>query len=487
MENQKGLAGKAAILPYLYLALPFLIWVLGWVRLELALPATVLVCLALWKIWQDPPAIWLPEWNRGTLVRMAFAAGIILLWLYFSGIGEFTFQNPDHAYRNAIFRLLAENPWPVISWNPTATLPEPAAFTYYIAFWLPGALVAKVLGIGAGNGVNFLWAFLGLFLTFMLISAWRRKLSLWPLLLLLFFSGGDLLGLLLKGGIWENIAMHLEWWGWPYQYSSFTTQLFWVFNQAIPVWVGTLLVLLQKNARHLLLIPSLVMLSSTLPFLGLLPFAAYMAWPALKEGRFREIFSLENLGAGMAVALLSYLYLRDNNAAQLFTTTNREFTDLWTFAASLSLFLLLEAGLFLLLNLWEQRKNPLFWLTGTLLILIPLFKLGSYGDFAMRVSIPALLVLFLLTQDTLGKAWKKKDKKVLVGLFLLLAVGIPTPLAEISRSLAGTWKAWRGHEAQALEPVDLMNTPGDNFWGDLEGNLFFTWLARDAEPPGSGG
>ena len=105
----------------------------------------------------------------------------------------------------------------------------------------------------------------------------------------------------------------------------------------------------------------------------------------------------------------------------------------------------------------------------------------------MRVSIPALLVLFLLTQDTLGMAWEKKDKKVLVGLFLLLAVGIPTPLAEISRSLAGTWKAWRGHEAQALEPVDLMNTPGDNFWGDLEGNLFFTWLARDAEPPGSGG
>ena len=29
MENQKGLAGKAAILPYLYLAIPFLIWVLG--------------------------------------------------------------------------------------------------------------------------------------------------------------------------------------------------------------------------------------------------------------------------------------------------------------------------------------------------------------------------------------------------------------------------------------------------------------------------
>ena len=71
MENQKGLAGKAAILPYLYLALPFLIWVLGWVRLELALPATVLVCLALWKIWQDPPAVWLPEWNRSTLARMA--------------------------------------------------------------------------------------------------------------------------------------------------------------------------------------------------------------------------------------------------------------------------------------------------------------------------------------------------------------------------------------------------------------------------------
>lgn len=44
--------------------------------------------------------------------------------------------------------------------------------------------------------------------------------------------------------------MHIEWWS-GFQFSSFTTQLFGGFNQAIYAWVLTLLIMRQKSNRYI--------------------------------------------------------------------------------------------------------------------------------------------------------------------------------------------------------------------------------------------
>lgn len=433
--------------------------------------------------------------------RQTHVAIILLIgaWVLLSGIGGYVFQNPDHATRNTIFNMLVQMDWPIYNLTPTATLPNPVALVYYIGFWLPAAIVGKIFGLGAGYFAQYLWAMVGLYLLYRLIANYLKTNAIWPLLLLIFFSGLDILGTILVGqGNTITPTSHLEWWNWPFQYSSITTDLFWVFNQAIPIWLIAMLIYTQKDNRNIFLLLSLSMLTSTLPFLGLIPIALMLVftrkveekmseteenkwsvwfksklWPFLKQ-----TITYQNTVAAGTVALVSWLYLKDNNAAQLFSTTNHEFTTLWNFIKSLALFLSIEVLPYGVLLFRYQRKNKLYWTILVLLTIIPVFKIGLHGDFAMRASIPALFFLYLLTAETLQKAWEKKDRITLILLMGVIAIGAATPLMEINRTLYETYSRWRNGKEITAGTIDLTTTPADNFWGDLEGNYFFQYLAK---------
>ena len=75
----------------------------------------------------------------------------------------------------------------------------------------------------------------------------------------------DVIGLLIRNTGFSN---HIEPWNIYYQFSSQTTQLFWVFNQAIPVWVGTLLFLQTDHIKFDVFIGALLILFSPLPIFG---------------------------------------------------------------------------------------------------------------------------------------------------------------------------------------------------------------------------
>ena len=69
------------------------------------------------------------------------------------------------------------------------------------------------------------------------------------------FSGLDIIGSLLDDGPrfrtdW-NITTHLEWWAGKYQYSSMTTQLFWVPNHALGGWLIIGLLFRNDGAHEL--------------------------------------------------------------------------------------------------------------------------------------------------------------------------------------------------------------------------------------------
>ena len=96
----------------------------------------------------------------------------------------------------------------------------------------------------------------------------------------------------------------------------------------------------------------------------------------------------------------------------------------------------------------------------------------------MRASIPALILLFLLVVDTLTKAKMKKDWMVVASVLTLLALGSITPFMEINRTVVETYHRIVKHKTIPAGSADLINEPAENFWGDLEGNLFFTYLAK---------
>ena len=97
---------------------------------------------------------------------------------------------------------------------------------YYIGFWMPAAAVGKLFGLTTGYCFQAVWAVIGIFLVYMLISSILKEIKIWPLLVMIFFSGMDILGYFLVNGGFENLhpADHLEWWC-NFQFSSMTTAI----------------------------------------------------------------------------------------------------------------------------------------------------------------------------------------------------------------------------------------------------------------------
>lgn len=130
----------------------------------------------------------MPAFNKEIFFQLLPIIVILILWVYFSGIGGFVFQNKDHWWRNETFNLLVQEDWPVIvKMNMKGTM-QPRALIYYIGFWLPSAVVGKLFGLNAGYAFQALWAVLGLFIIYYLISERLGSFSIKSLLCLIFFS-----------------------------------------------------------------------------------------------------------------------------------------------------------------------------------------------------------------------------------------------------------------------------------------------------------
>ena len=233
-------------LSILYLVLPFIIFCMGWLRLSIAIPVTALILWALWQVLKQSPNSDSRFPNSKSAFYLLLLTG---LWVFLSGVGGYTFQNWDHHWRNAVLHDLITYNWPVVYSSP-----EKGPITmlvYYVGYWLPAALAGKIFGWQVANFILFLWTWLGVLLTVLHLNIKLKTSFIKTALLLIFFSGMDALGVLLFAKdyptLWPPIQ-HLEIWSGNLQYSSFTTQLFWVFNQAVPAWLCIALIL-ESDSR----------------------------------------------------------------------------------------------------------------------------------------------------------------------------------------------------------------------------------------------
>lgn len=504
MDAKRGPLGEKGSplmmrLTYLYLAIPILIFIIGWFHPVLAVIFTAVTVCGLWLALRTAPSIELPAIQKKDLWKVVLVVLMAAVWVFFSGIGQFSFQNTDHSCRNAMLRGLVERPWPVTAENASAPGSEPRALVYYIAFWLPAACVGKVFGLRAAHTFLYLWAVLGVLLTFALILSFSRKFSPLPLVIFVFFSGLDILGVEiynLYSGVFSlpGPLDHLEWWSNKViQYSSMTTQLYWVFNQALPAWLVTLAILRQKDNRSLVFLYSLSLLHSTLPAIGLLPIAAYMFIrrclqqrnPQLSPGQnlramCREAFTFQNFFAGGAVGITSFLYLKTNLSGQHVSGLAQSGLFSGHSILHYGLFLVCEVLLYFLVIFPKNRKNGLYYLSLAILLVCPFIRVGYGGDFCMRASIPALVILFLLVSDTLRSCLENRQRLTAVLLSVLLLVGAVTPLHEMLRSVYYTAKDLTDPNYSALAPEDDLFTQGsgENFFGEQEGSFFFQYIAK---------
>ena len=532
------------IAAFCYMGLPFIIFALTWLRFGMALLSATVTLFILFltikpslitniidhrqlsrTIRLNPLAaerICIPYW---TAIVVFLVAGIWVLW---SGIGGAFYQSGDFPYRNAVFRDLITNKWPVIYGG------EKGMLAYYIGFWLPAASFGKFVGLfthndavvwNLSNTALYLWTVIGVVLVLLMlyfnVNATSGKKMLAASLIFIFFSGMDIVGWLAGGtdGFFQRMVVeniHIEWWakkisfpsGHLLQYSSFTTQLFWVFNQAVMTWLCTLTLFREDNPKNYVFIGMMSLFCGPIPFYGFFVVAltrgVLFFWRARRHPAFTVLsfFSVSNLLSLVGIFPVCFAYFTGNSAATLkgdskllrfvprliFNIDNK--ADAGIDKRKLLLFLAFLALEFLMIALmiwWHNRKDLTFWVCMIMLCVFPLIFTGAAADFCMRATIPALVLFCMYVIrflfDKIHSPKQSADRLLCYVLIFFLLLGAATPIVEMSRGIykskeAGhivtyndTFKSLGSDEKAA---GDIKNFTAQNYYN----STFYKYFAR---------
>lgn len=430
---------------YIYLILPVIFFLIGWIKPIIAIPFSIAVLSIIFIVNKNNEE---DEANIKVISEKGLLlVGVILLIVcILAGQGGLFYQSEDHHWRNAIFRDLINQEWPVYYERSNTYL------DYYIGHWLvPAGLAKMVLPVSesfawfVGNMMLLFWSTTGITLAFLWIingiKNKNKKNLIIAVLIYIFFSGLDIIGILKTKNI---IDMHLEWWATSYQFSSMMTQLFWVFNQSIPTWLITMMFLKEKNVKNYFLLIILLLPYAPLPFLGAIPLFACNGfrclYKSIKDKKikefFKDVFSIQNVIALVCILPIFYFYYSLNQS-----TVNSGFTiytQLLTPAGILNLimFWLLEIGIYGIFLYKEYKNSPLYWTSFITLLIIPVCAFGGARDLAMRGSIPALIVGMVFIIDFLLNKFET-SKKVCAGIIIMcLTIGAVTPGFEFTRAIS---------------------------------------------------
>jgi len=408
--------------------------------------------------------------DRSGVVRISkrnliIYAAVSIVWTFFGGQGGHFTQSYDWNFRNAVFRDLITRPWPVV-------YPErDSMLVYYTGHWMVPAFITKglaKLGISEdalwiiGNQLLWIFTAAGVFIVMLLILCIVRtdkpKRQLMIPLIFAGFSGLDIVGVIIDRLFFQEVTLggiHIEWWSGFLQYSSMTTCIFWVFNQAVIPWIVILCVLLEKNAGRYVFLGLCCSLAGPIPFLCVFVYmivrAVVSAAGAVRRKEFRiaakcrEYFDPVNL-ISVIPLLLFVKFFSTNSAVNSTINDNSEISGsfLWFKINDVSdpvilrhviLFLILEVMVFFVLIYRRYGKDPVYWTTVILLMIAPFISIGIASDFVMRFSVPALMVLLVLCtkallSDDIKYQLSSKAKKLLI---ICLIIGSVTPLTEFAR------------------------------------------------------
>jgi len=229
---------------------------------------------------------------------------------------------------------------------------------------------------------------------------------------------------------------HLEWWSGTFgflQYSSFTTDLFWTYNQFIPALLVLSLFVTASNTRAHIFLTGLCLFFAPLPALGLALYVLVTLFmdllSKLKDGShalINFVFTFENL-AGLFIVGISLLFFSTNLAGE------ERSLGLPAPVLLFIIFTTFEWLVIWLLLLPTNKHNWMWYLTGAILLLAPFVNFGGSWDFMMRSTIPAFYMLLVGCGIYFSS---NTSLKIKLPLLILLVLGGITAFYEMNRSLA---------------------------------------------------
>lgn len=495
---------------YVYLILPFLIFAGGYLKIGYAIPVVLIVGFSMIKAIREENIPDLPAFGKKEILKFAAVGAMILIWVILSGIGDVFYQNNDHQCRDAIFNTMVNLKWPaehgVFVGGRYAAM---KALVYYNGFWFPSALVGKLISLEAGYLFQIVWAWAGLMLMYCLLCVFRKKVEIWPFLIIVFFSGLDIIrqNIYVDSPLFStkylDFALH------NFNYLSHVAQLGGAYNTTVPCFLATMLVINQPRRSNIILVWSTLILSATFPFVGIIPYVLYMIFKK-EEGKnftdkIRETCSLQNIAGGGLIGIISFLYVICNTASGyhgmndfqaafispmmlsatiqsfpvLLSQTAGALADVWNKVienrlGAYIIFIFFEVGIYFGLLFKTYKKSAVYWITVGILLVCPWIEVGVFCDFCLKASMPALLILAVLIADQLGKWGKRKIANA--ALIVCLCIGSVTGIHQLADVIK---LELQGDEQLTYSTTQIL--AGLNFAGDPD-NFFFKYLAKKRKP-----
>ena len=428
----------------LYLTLPILIFFIGFFRPVIGAVFAVLTVAGLFHIFK----LVIGGWRLISPGRLSIILAVALMWASLGGAGHFFYANWDWIVRDAVLRDLVVSDWP-----PTYGKLDDFSLILRapVGYYMPAAALGKVLGVAHADFFLWLWSVLGVAFFLLLLPLPTRSPFHFGagLVVVVLFSGMDIVGTVITGQPLPPFTSHIEWWARLFQYSSNSTLLFWVPNHAIPAWIAAALFFRHwRNRTFLSFAPMMLAvlpLWSPFALIGMVPLMLLPTALAIREGTWSQLRIPYLLpAAGVLLIVMPYLMLNAHHIPSRWMFSQPYFLLVYAF------FVVVEFAV-LAFILWRlQPSSPLF-VSILVLLLLPTWSFGLANDFVMRSSIPALTILCATTLLCFDREIFKTNRIAAFALVVTLTLGAETPLHEIARAL--TVERWQPNSG--LNLLDL--------------------------------
>ncbi|UZR92372.1 hypothetical protein [Chondrinema litorale] len=416
-----------------------------------------------------------------------------LLVTVYSGIGGYTNQLIDFEKHNAVLFDLINNKWPVFYHNHQY-IKESVFLDYYLGWYLPPALLAKITSIYLTEFYSFAWSFLGLFLSIYWFLKIGGVKNWWAIFLFFLFGDLESVYTVIRFFTKSIFVWNFDWnfllkelyltdiifANFSSNYACQMTQYEWAPQHSLGAWVGTGIILqssyLNKDNRFILLLGSLTLLWSPFVSIGLIPIILLSVSRNIKS-----VFTWENFVAGLCLFIIMAVYYIAHYP--------QDFRWIWEMYKNseglykVPLFIIVKFGI-VLICIYPFIKNdkefkPLFFVVFISLSLIPFIYIGHQADFAMRASSPSWYILVILVVMSLKSITRANTLKYLYYSLILLSCTRYIIYGKYHTTLHELYnlKVSESNRLTNLYDLEWFNT---QYFGRME-SLFMKYFAKEHE------
>ena len=459
------------ILGYLYLILPYMIFLITWVKYFISIPSLILVIIATYFTIKDTKKHYNISYNFN-LFSLILLFIVITIWVIILGVGNICLPSGDTIYgRYAVFKDLIEFPFPII-------YPENGyVFVYYFAHWIIPAIFGKIFNYNVANIILILWTSLPLFLTLILLSIYLNKIKTKQIFIIF---------LIFILFVPPSLIFHKEGNFGKGVLTTFATSFLIIcniFNQGPAIYLMSILFLLQKNSFNFTFSGLSIMLYSPYATLGIIPFmiAKSIIEISADKNELKNIFSVSNILSSISIFPILLLYF--SSTATKSDGLRFVLTD-YPVLYLIELFMI-KFGIIFILLFKYNKKNYLFYVSLFTLIAVSLIQYSGDHNFH-RTNITALFFLSIFLTDYFINHFNENSLRKYL-LLIIFMMGIFRGYIELDQIdfYLKQIKTFGKVNMEDMAVNKTFNTK-NNSWQlrtitcqDINNSIFFKYIAKD--------